>query len=239
MKQILFLLFLSVFLTQGIKFNLEIKAKSGRCFKENLPPNTHVIGEAMITSSTVPNFRIYITDSLKYVIFEKSLTPALFRDEMAALKATKRTSFPDMGEVQLDELVYNENRASLAKIRFAFSTQQSEGQVSICLTNLDTINNSFDFEFRHGIDARDYSNIAKKQNLKPAETDILKIEDFVKQMKSTAENIWVKESHKLEMSESFNNSLVWTSVFGIIVILVFGCFQYFIIRNYFKQKKLI
>lgn len=238
-KSLIFLFFFAYF-SSAIRFNFDIKGDSQRCFKENLQGNTHVVGEASISSSLVPNFRLLITDNKRYVIFDKKLDPESFGRELNELKKAKRNTegLNDLTDSQLEELVYGEHRETLCKIRFAFSTQ-ADGVVQMCLYNMDSFNNSYDFEFNHGIDARDYSNIAKKQNLKPAETDILKVEDFVKEMKSTAENIWVKESHKLEMSESFNTSLIWASLFGIFVIIAFGFFEYWVIRNYFRQKKLI
>lgn len=234
------LLFLTILfsLTASIKFNFEVQGNKQHCFRENLPINTHVVGEVMLTSSLIPNFRLIVTDEKRYTILDKKLDPEHFHRELAALKEEKRKAHPEFVETQIEELIYQENRADLCRIKYAFSTQVT-GVTTVCLSNIDTINNSYDFELNHGIDAKDYTNIAKKQNLKPAETDILMVEDFVKEMKATAESIWVKESHKLEISEAFNSNLVWASFFGIIVIVAFAGFEYFVIKSYFKQKKLI
>ncbi len=236
-----FLCFLPLFflISSSIKFNFEIKGASQRCFKETLPINTHVIGEASFTSETVPNFRILITDEKKYVIFDKKHDSEDFNHQYKLLKeGKKREEFPNLNDQEYEEMIYNENKANMDKIRFAFSTQTT-GEIYFCITNIDNIYNTYDFEMSHGIDARDYSNIAKKENLKPAETEVLRLEDFVKEMKATAEAIWVKESHKLEISETFNSNLIWSSLFGIVVIVVFGTFEYYVIKSYFKQKKLI
>ena len=236
-----FLCFLPLFflISSSLNFNFDIKGNSQRCFKENLPINTHVVGETSVTSSIVPNFRIMITDEKKYVILDKKLDPEHFHHDLMELKQQKkREEYPTLNDQQYEDLIYREHKSNLNKIRFAFSTQTS-GETYVCVTNGDNFYNSYDFEMSHGIDARDYTNIAKKENLKPAETEVLRVEDFVKEMKATAEAIWVKESHKLEMSETFNSNLVWSSLFGIVVIVAFGTFEYYVVKSYFKQKKLI
>lgn len=227
-------------LATSIKFNINIAANGQRCFKEYFPLNTHVVGEVSSTSSAIPNFMLQISDEKKYTILEKKLDPEAYLKEITILKETKKKieAFMDFPDNQLEDLVISENKGDLNKLRFAFSTQIA-GLTYVCINNTNSIENSFGFELSHGIDARDYSNIAKKQNLKPAETDILRIEDFVKEMKSTAESLWVKEFHKLELSESFNKNLIWVSLFGVFVIVIFGLFEYYVIKNYFKQKKLI
>ena len=228
--KILIFFFLFFSLSTSIKFNLEIKGNAQRCFKEALPINTHVVGEAAITSSMIPNFRVVITDEKKYVVLDKKFDPEIFHRDFKSLRDDKKkdSEYSGLDDTQIEDLVYQDNKGDLSRIRFAFSTQVT-GVINVCLLNIDTFVNSFDFELSHGIDAKDYTNIAKKQNLKPAETDILIVEDFVKEMKATAESIWVKESHKLEMSETFNSNLVWSSLFGIVVIVTFALFEYIII----------
>ena len=240
MTRLLIVFFLLMTQIRSIKFSFELKANNQRCFKETLPLNTNIVGEATSLISYIPDFRILITDEKKYSIIDKRITHDTFHNKLNELKDKQRTENPSSfsSETELEQIIIRDQRAALYKIKFAFSTQV-EGVTYFCLFNKETVDNTFDFEISHGIDAKDYSNIAKKQNLKPTETEILRVEDFVKEMKGAAESIWVKESHKLEMSESFNSSLLWTSLFGIVVIIAFGAFEYYIIKSYFKQKKLI
>lgn len=127
-----------------------------------------------------------------------------------------------------------------SEVAFGFITSNDMVEkYSFCFLSTHPEPIIFDFTLNSGLDAKDYSNLAKKMNLKPVEENVIKVDDYIKKIKKTQEEIWVQDSHKLELSRDFNRNLSWVSFFSILVVVSFGAFEYFIMRNYFKQKKMI
>lgn len=133
-----------------------------------------------------------------------------------------------------------EEIAEESEVAFGFVTSnEAVEKYSFCILSTNIEPTIFELTLNSGLDAKDYSNLAKKMNLKPVEENVIKIDDYIKKIKKTQEEIWVQDSHKLELSRDFNRNLGLVSVFSILVVVSFGVFEYFIMRNYFKQKKMI
>lgn len=240
--KIFFILFLfhiiSVF---SLKINTDLQAGHKRCFSEVLMENSHVIGEVSITSQKIPNYGFYILNQEEMILLSKRLDPESYQKEYKKSRENLLKTIPNYNETDeshLDDILHKSYKAALNSVKFTF-VSKSSGKHQFCIQNNDPMTQSFDFNIAYGVEANDYSNLAKKLNLKPTEENVLKIEDYVNKMKKSQEDIWVKESHKLELSEKFNSSLIWISVIAILVIVSFGTFEYFVMKHYFKQKKLI
>lgn len=52
-------------------------------------------------------------------------------------------------------------------------TATEGGNHQICIENLGQADSNIDFEFLSGVMAKDYSEVAKKSNLKPVELSVL------------------------------------------------------------------
>lgn len=65
------------------------------------------------------------------------------------------------------------DRANVTNVKHAFTTFEG-GQFSICIRNIgNDLSNKVDFTMKHGIAAKDYSEIAKKKDLKPVELNVI------------------------------------------------------------------
>jgi p24 family protein delta-1 len=70
------------------------------------------------------------------------------------------------------------------KSSYATSAQMA-GEHSVCFSNVGTVQLMVDFSFESGADAEnDYADVAKKENLKPVEIELRRMEDTVKHIRS-------------------------------------------------------
>jgi len=126
---------------------------------------------------------------------------------------------------------------------FAF-TSQSESEYSFCF--LDSYSGAdvrpvrlVDIEIDHNNKEKDYEEVAKRENLKPIELEIRKIEDAVEALKNDFTYMKNREAKHRNTNESTNSRVVWMSFLSVGILVGLGFFQMYYLKKYFKSKKLI
>jgi hypothetical protein len=114
-------------------------------------------------------------------------------------------------------------------------------------------------EYKVGVDAKDYSEVAKKEHLKPLELELRKLEDKAEEIfkemsyqRSREEKMRdtngtfaiLAEVNKgfiwsASCTESTNTRVLWFTVTSIIVLASLGAWQIIYLRTFFKQRQLI
>ena len=237
MKIVLF--FFLVLSVQSMQFQFNLNGQESRCFNEFITSNTHVIGFMMIHSSIIPHFSLMIYDELGEVLFDKKFDKENTKAEFSLLEEQYKKILGDKYSTEtFHATIKNERNGEINAIRFAFAALNT-GSHYFCLQNHDEDNHRYEFQLRTGVEAKDYSLIIRKKNLKPTEARIYMIYDYLQTLKKDSETIWVQEAQKVDLSEKFNNNLVWTSLITMFIICGFALFQYFVMRRFFKEKKMI
>jgi len=95
------------------------------------------------------------------------------------------------------------------------------------------------FDIRTGIDAKDYSSVAKQEHVGALEVELKKLEDEVKQIIDEMEYMRHREESMRNTNESTNARVLWFSVFSVVVLLSTAAWQVYHLKQYFKKKKLI
>jgi len=67
------------------------------------------------------------------------------------------------------------------QLRYPFTTYDG-GIHKVCVINEQKFSTEFEFSIKTGIDAKDYTELVTKKNLKPAELEAEKIKDSVKEL---------------------------------------------------------
>eukprot|EP00741_Cyanophora_paradoxa_P004603 tig00000821_g4467.t1 len=93
--------------------------------------------------------------------------------------------------------------------------------------------------FKTGLAAKDYAEIARKENLKPLEVHLRRMEDVVNEIQREMEYMKEREAYLRDTNESTNARVAWFSVFSICVLIGLGVYQSFYMRKFFMAKKLI
>lgn len=94
-------------------------------------------------------------------------------------------------------------------------------------------------DIRTGIDAKDYSNVAKQEHLDVLEVELKKLEDEVSQIMDEMEYMRHREESMRNTNESTNARVLWFSMFSVCVLLSTSAWQVYHLKQYFKKKKLI
>jgi len=129
---------------------------------------------------------------------------------------------------------------------FAFTTDHP-GEITVCFLDLPkpgaivaTYNKrQVAFALKTGVEAKDYSVVAKKDDLKPLELEVLKLEDVVEELNADLRYLKNREGALRDTNESTNSRILWLSLLSITTLVVLGVFQIYYLKRYFQQKKLI
>jgi len=95
------------------------------------------------------------------------------------------------------------------------------------------------FEAHLGDKHRDYEALAKKENLKPLEIELMKLEDVVTQIEHEFRYMKEREARHRNTNESTNARVAYMSFASLVILVLLGLWQIFYLKQFFKAKKLI
>jgi hypothetical protein len=128
--------------------------------------------------------------------------------------------------------------------KFGFTTALA-GEYTYCLQDefVGESDNSADrlveLVVHSGVEAQDYSAIAKKEHLKPLELELRRIEDTVEMIQKDFEYMREKEAVMRDTNESTFSRVSLLSFFSIFCLLALALWQLFYLKRYFTRKKLL
>jgi len=193
----------------------------------------------------------YTAQSLMFHVYveeEKCFREELARDVVVLGEFHVGNSFNTIHHIRVNDASGKEvwKKDVNAEGTFAFTTD-SAGEISVCFyerpkpdlnVHPDT-KREITFTLKTGVDAKDYSAVAKKDDLKPIELEMLKLEDLLEQINVDMKYLRTREDHHRSTNESTNDRVLWLSISSMIILLTLGIFQIFYLKRYFQQKKLI
>eukprot|EP01098_Paradermamoeba_levis_P004091 TRINITY_DN1782_c0_g1_i1.p1 TRINITY_DN1782_c0_g1~~TRINITY_DN1782_c0_g1_i1.p1 ORF type:complete len:209 (-),score=70.81 TRINITY_DN1782_c0_g1_i1:221-847(-) len=129
---------------------------------------------------------------------------------------------------------------------FAFTASKS-GDYSFCFVDVidhnvpqgHSDNRIVSFDLRTGVRAFDYSAVAKKENLKPIDLELRKMEDMVKDIIKELEYMRKREAEMRDTNESINSRVAWVSILSVVALVSLGLWQVWYLKRYFHQKKVL
>lgn len=124
---------------------------------------------------------------------------------------------------------------------FGFTTDK-QGEYKFCFQSTNQHPDhqlEVEFDLKVGFEAKDYSEVAKKEHLKPIELELLKLNDMSNDVLAEMQQIRHREVFHRETTESTNFAVVGWSALSLVIIVVLGVYQTFYLKRYFKTKKLI
>ncbi|KAF3431505.1 hypothetical protein FNV43_RR26236 [Rhamnella rubrinervis] len=96
-----------------------------------------------------------------------------------------------------------------------------------------------DFDWRTGVAAKDWSNVAKKSNVELMELEITKMFDTVKFIEEEMFNLRVKEEEMQELNKSTSSKMFLFTFLSILICLSVAGIQVWHLKTFFEKKKLI
>jgi len=142
-------------------------------------------------------------------------------------------------------LLYNKDDA--AKGKFAFTTDEYD-VFQICFETKvvqhtggqsDSLIKEVQLSLKHGVEAKDYENLAKVEKLKPLEIELRRLEDLSQDIVTDFAYMKAREEEMRDTNESTNSKVLYFSIFSMCCLLGLAVWQVLYLRRYFKAKKLI
>jgi hypothetical protein len=92
---------------------------------------------------------------------------------------------------------------------------------------------------KHGVEAKNYDELAKAEKLKPLEIELRRLEDLSESIVQDFAYMRQREEEMRNTNESTNSRVLWLSIFSMCCLLGLATWQVLYLRRYFKAKKLI
>jgi len=190
----------------------------------------------LLTAATL----VHVSDS---VHFSVSLNPAqkkCFGEQLTKdvlLVADWSGNGPIAVSIANDETtIFQERDKNVAQTAF---TTQVGGTHMACIQNLNKRDIIVWMNLRWGPEAKDYSQIAKKEHLLPITTSFRQFEDELHQYHDNVLYMRGRETKMRETNESTSFRVSLSCVVIIFVVLLTGLTQAYYFRGFFRAKKII
>ncbi|CAD5119829.1 DgyrCDS8412 [Dimorphilus gyrociliatus] len=92
---------------------------------------------------------------------------------------------------------------------------------------------------KHGVEAKNYGDIARAEKLKPLEVELKRLEDLAESIVNDFAYMRAREEEMRGTNESTHSRVLYFSIFSMFCLLGLATWQVLYLRRFFKSKKLI
>lgn len=136
---------------------------------------------------------------------------------------------------------YNKDDASKGK--FAFTTDEYD-VFEVCfdskvLSGGHGVDREVYLDMKHGVEAKNYADLAKAEKMKPLEVELKKLEDLADSIVNDFSYMRAREEEMRDTNESTHSKVLYFSIFSMCCLLGLATGQVLYLRKYFQAKKLI
>ncbi|KAM3871026.1 transmembrane emp24 domain-containing protein 10-like [Diretmus argenteus] len=138
--------------------------------------------------------------------------------------------------------LYTKEDASKGK--FAFTTEDYD-MFEVCFESKSPMGTGrvpdqlVILDMKHGVEAKNYEEIAKVEKLKPLEVELRRLEDLSDSIVNDFAYMKKREEEMRDTNESTNTRVLYFSVFSMCCLIGLATWQVLYLRRFFKAKKLI
>ncbi|KAG8437891.1 hypothetical protein GDO86_008549 [Hymenochirus boettgeri] len=140
-------------------------------------------------------------------------------------------------------ILYSKEDAKKGK--FAFTTDDYD-VYEVCFESKAISGGNFRFpdqliilDIKHGVEAKNYEDLAKAEKLKPLELGLRRLEDLSDSIVKDFSYMKKREEEMRDTNESTSLRVLYFSVFSMFCLVALATWQVFYLRRFFKAKKLI
>ncbi|XP_055487047.1 transmembrane emp24 domain-containing protein 10-like [Leucoraja erinacea] len=139
-------------------------------------------------------------------------------------------------------ILYSKEQASKGK--FAFTTDDYD-MFEICFENrlpaghFRGPDQQIVLNTKHGVEAKNYEDVAKAEKLKPLEVELRRLEDLSEAIVNDFAYMKQREEEMRDTNESTSARVLYFSIFSMCCLVGLATWQVFYLRRFFKAKKLI
>ncbi|XP_062326043.1 transmembrane emp24 domain-containing protein 10-like [Osmerus eperlanus] len=130
------------------------------------------------------------------------------------------------------------------KGKFAFTTEDYD-MFEVCFESKSPMGTGrapeqqVNLDMKHGVEAKNYEEMAKVEKLKPLEVELRRLEDLSESIVNDFAYMKKREEEMRDTNESTNTRVLYFSIFSMCCLIGLATWQVFYLRRFFKAKKLI
>eukprot|EP00451_Oxyrrhis_marina_P035091 CAMPEP_0204368888 /NCGR_PEP_ID=MMETSP0469-20131031/44544_1 /ASSEMBLY_ACC=CAM_ASM_000384 /TAXON_ID=2969 /ORGANISM="Oxyrrhis marina" /LENGTH=192 /DNA_ID=CAMNT_0051358519 /DNA_START=15 /DNA_END=593 /DNA_ORIENTATION=- len=125
------------------------------------------------------------------------------------------------------------------QVKTAFTTNQAGPHV-MCIVNSDKRQKALvKVNVAFGPQAKDYSQIAKKEHLEPTQIALRRIEENLKNYHSNVLYMREREERMRSTNDSIAFRVIGYCLFNVVLMIAVGGWQMFHFKQFFRSKKVI
>ncbi|CAL2044888.1 unnamed protein product [Caenorhabditis brenneri] len=190
----------------------------------------------------VNSLRFYVPPKEKKCLKEEIHKNVVVTGEYEFSQGIQYTGSIHVTDTRGHTLYKRENFADL-KGKFAFTADEYD-IFEICIENHPPAGHpgekrEVSLVLKHGVEAKNYDDIAKAEKLKPLEVELRRLEDLADSITKDFAFMRQREEEMRNTNESTNSRVLYLSIFSMLCLLGLAIWQVLFLRNYFKSKKLI
>mmetsp|Transcript_87578 Transcript_87578/g.107342 ORF Transcript_87578/g.107342 Transcript_87578/m.107342 type:complete len:203 (-) Transcript_87578:35-643(-) len=121
--------------------------------------------------------------------------------------------------------------------KFAFNSP-TNGEYVFCFNNYDKTVKTVSFDTHSGVKAKDYSNVVKRENLKPMETQMKRLEDLSRDTLKKYNDVRIIEENIYSDNVGSTSKGFWFGIIITIILIGMSIFQIQHLKSFFKKKKM-
>uniref|UniRef100_G1PYR7 GOLD domain-containing protein n=1 Tax=Myotis lucifugus TaxID=59463 RepID=G1PYR7_MYOLU len=136
-------------------------------------------------------------------------------------------------------ILYSKEDAT--KGAFAFTTEDYD-MFEVCFESKGTgrlPDQLLILDMKHGVEAKNYKEIAKVEKLTSLEVELRRLEDLSESIVTDFTYTKKREEQMRESNESTNTRVLYFSIFSMFRLIGLATWQVFYLRRFFKARKLI
>ncbi|KAE8607669.1 hypothetical protein XENTR_v10011245 [Xenopus tropicalis] len=142
----------------------------------------------------------------------------------------------------IGHILYSKEDARKGK--FAFTTDDND-VYEVCFVSkspsdtLSFTDQLIALDIKHGVEAKNYKDVAETEKLKPLEVELRRLEDLTQSVVKDFSYMKKREEEMRDTNESTSLRVLYFSAFSMFCLVALATWQVFYLRHFFKAKKLI
>lgn len=186
--------------------------------------------------------RFYVSANDKKCLKEEIHKNVVLTGEYEMTDAVGHTTTVHVTDTRGHTLYKRENFPE-TRGKFAFTADEYD-IFEICVqihgpTNQQKVNREISLVLKHGVEAKNYEDLAKAEKLKPLEVELRRLEDLSDAIVQDFAYMRQREEEMRDTNESTNSRVLYLSIFSMFCLLGLATWQVLYLRSFFKAKKLI
>ncbi|CAN8265967.1 unnamed protein product [Cochlearia groenlandica] len=221
---IMIMIMMVIMLKLGESMRLDMESGTTKCITDDIKLNSLTVGTYSIVN---PNEETH----------NHHLLPPSHKISVS-VTSDKGKSHHHAGNGKLNIHHYAENVESG---KFVFTADETD-EYATCFVALDykpKVKFAVDFEWKSGIEAKDWATIAKRGQINMMEVEVRKLLDVTESIHDEMFELREREREMQELNRSTNSRMAALSVLSLVVTLSVAGLQLWHLKSFLERKKLL